>query len=130
MLPRRRNRIRRLCLPILLVAASGTWVRAHAAGEPAWFETFVAAEVAAGSALDVAFLLDTPAGRHGALTASQGRLCFSDGLQMFHPQVIAAHRRFVEFLFTHANPYAGRTWSEEPGLAMVELYNEDDPFYL
>ena len=51
-------------------------------------------------------------------------------LQMFHPDVIAAHKRFTEFLLNHRNPHTGRTWGEEPGIAVVEVVNEGDPFYL
>ncbi|HNT35532.1 MAG TPA: hypothetical protein PKH07_11095, partial [bacterium] len=51
-------------------------------------------------------------------------------LQMFHPDVIAAHERWIEFFLSHRNPYTGRTWGEEPGLAFIEIYNEGDPFYL
>lgn len=51
-------------------------------------------------------------------------------LQMFHPDVIAAHRRWVELFLTHRNPYTGRIWAEEPALAYIEIYNEGDPFYL
>ena len=51
-------------------------------------------------------------------------------LQMIHPSVIAAHERFLEFLLTHTNPHTGRTWGEGPGIAIMEVYNEGDPFYL
>ena len=51
-------------------------------------------------------------------------------LQMIHPAVIAAHEGFTEFLLNHENPYMGKTWGAEPDIAMVEVYNEGDPFYL
>ena len=203
------------------------------------FETYVAPQVERGSALDVSFLLDAPAGRHGHTVAAGEQLVFNDGtparfwgvnlaweaqyprpeqipevvrrlrshginmvrltyldwrpprgpldrltaddvevntdqlakldrlaaalieggiyldvalmmggpvsgvapggdlhgkdvsaLQMIHPAVIAAHRGLVELLLNHTNPHTGRTWGEEPGIAILELYNEGDPFYL
>ena len=50
-------------------------------------------------------------------------------LQMFHPEIVNAHKRFAEALLTHRNPYTTLTWAEDPALAFLEVYNEGDIFY-
>jgi hypothetical protein len=44
-----------------------------------WFPLEPAESIREGSALDVSFLLDTPAGKHGFVKSQSGRLVFEDG---------------------------------------------------
>ncbi len=44
-----------------------------------WIALSPATELPAGSALDMSFLLDAPAGKHGAVQAQGGELVFADG---------------------------------------------------
>ena len=46
-----------------------------------------------------------------------------------HPDMIAAWKRAATALLIHRNPYTGRTWGEEPGVAVVEALNENGPFW-
>ena len=82
----------------------------------------------AGIYLDVVLLMGGPVSdvRPGRVLRGQDVAC----LQMFHPGVIAAHSRFIERFLRHRTPYTGRTWAEEHGVAILEVYNEGDPFYL
>ncbi len=46
-----------------------------------------------------------------------------------HPDMIAAWKRAATALLSHVNPYTGRAWGEEPGVAVVEALNENGPFW-
>jgi len=45
------------------------------------------------------------------------------------PKVVAAWTRAATTFLQHRNPYTGRTWGEEPGVATVEIINENGPFW-
>ncbi len=47
---------------------------------------------------------------------------------IFHPELMAAQKRYARDLLTHKNSYTGRRYVEEPSLAMVEITNEDSLF--
>lgn len=46
-----------------------------------------------------------------------------------HPAMVAAWKRASAALLSHKNPYTGRTWAEEPAVAVVEIINENGPFW-
>jgi len=46
-----------------------------------------------------------------------------------HPKIVEAWKRAVTSLLTHKNPYTGRTWGEEPGVASIEIINENGLFW-
>lgn len=47
------------------------------------------------------------------------------GVNYFSPRLITLQKEFARTMLTHVNPYLGHALNEEPGLAMVELYNEN-----
>lgn len=91
-------------------------------------DRLAAALIEGGIYLTVCLMMGGPVGDVGPGVELQGR--HVSAVQMIHPGVIAAHERFTEFLLTHENPHTARTWGEEPGIAVLEVYNEGDPFYL
>ncbi|OGV55550.1 MAG: hypothetical protein A2X45_01920 [Lentisphaerae bacterium GWF2_50_93] len=46
-----------------------------------------------------------------------------------HPKIVDAWKRSATEFLNHKNPYTGRTWGEEPGLATVEIINENGQFW-
>ncbi|HBC88703.1 MAG TPA: hypothetical protein DCZ94_17305 [Lentisphaeria bacterium] len=46
-----------------------------------------------------------------------------------HPKIVEAWKRAVTEFLKHKNPYTGRTWGEEPGVATVEIINENGQFW-
>jgi hypothetical protein len=50
---------------------------------------------------------------------------FSKGLDYFHPPFIAAFQSYARQLLTHVNPHTGRAYAEEPGVALIEMNNEN-----
>ncbi len=46
-----------------------------------------------------------------------------------HPKIVEAWKRAATEFLSHKNPYTGRTWGEEPGLASVEIINENGMFW-
>ena len=46
-----------------------------------------------------------------------------------HPKIVEAWKRAVSELLKHKNPYTGRTWGEEPGVATIEIINENGLFW-
>ncbi len=46
-----------------------------------------------------------------------------------HPKIVEAWKRSVTELLKHKNPYTGRTWGEEPGVATIEIINENGLFW-
>lgn len=58
------------------------------------------------------------------------RPTYDKGLDLFHPEIVAEHKRIFEQLLTHVNPYTGNPYVNEPALAQIELTNEDGMFYV
>ncbi len=50
---------------------------------------------------------------------------YSKGLDYFHPPFIAAFKSYARQLLTHVNPYTKRAYKDEPGVAIVEMNNEN-----
>jgi hypothetical protein len=50
---------------------------------------------------------------------------FSKSLDHFHPPFIAAFKAFSKALLTHVNPHTGRAYKDEPGVALIEMNNEN-----
>lgn len=46
-----------------------------------------------------------------------------------HPKIVEAWKKAATTLLAHKNPYTGRTWGQEPGVATVEIINENGPFW-
>lgn len=52
------------------------------------------------------------------------------GASIFDERMIELQKSFATALLTHRNPYTGRRYVDEPGLAMQEITNENSLFYL
>ena len=50
---------------------------------------------------------------------------FSKGLDYFHPPFITALKAYTRELLTHVNPYTKRAYKDEPGVAIIEMNNEN-----
>lgn len=46
-----------------------------------------------------------------------------------HPAAVEAWKKAAKTLLDHTNPYTGRRWAEEPAVMMVEIINENGPFW-
>jgi hypothetical protein len=53
---------------------------------------------------------------------------FDKMLDLFHPELIAAQKKYARDLLLHRNPHTGLTYAEDPAVAMVEITNEDSLF--
>ncbi len=53
---------------------------------------------------------------------------FDKMLDIFHPELIAAQKKYARDLLGHRNPHTGLTYAEDPAVAMVEITNEDSLF--
>ncbi|MCD6351632.1 MAG: beta-galactosidase, partial [Armatimonadetes bacterium] len=49
---------------------------------------------------------------------------------IFDPRMIELQKEYATALLTHKNPYTGRRYVDEPGLAVQEITNENSLFYL
>ena len=49
-------------------------------------------------------------------------------MDVFHPDLIAANKRYARDLLTHVNAYTKARYADEPAVAMVEINNEDTIF--
>lgn len=95
--------------------------------DPAYMDKLdrlAAAMIDAGIYIDLSLVFGGPIDGLGLPKVQQKTL------QIFHPDVVAAHDAFTRALLNHKNPYTGRTWGEEKGVAFVEMYNEGDVFYV
>ena len=52
-------------------------------------------------------------------------LGIAKGANLFEDRLIYLHKEFIKQLLTHVNPYTGNAYINEPGLAMVEIVNEN-----
>lgn len=50
---------------------------------------------------------------------------YSKGLDYFHPPFIAAFKSYARALLEHVNPLTGRAYKDEPGVAVIEMNNEN-----
>ncbi|MCC7490872.1 MAG: hypothetical protein IT204_00915 [Fimbriimonadaceae bacterium] len=50
------------------------------------------------------------------------------GIDQWYEPFIASQERFARELLTHRNPYTGRSYAREPGIAIIELNNENSIF--
>ena len=50
---------------------------------------------------------------------------YSKGLDYFHPPFIAAFKDYARQLLEHVNPHTGRAYKDEPGIAIIEMNNEN-----
>ena len=50
---------------------------------------------------------------------------FGKSIDQFYPQYIEMQKEYARKLLTHRNPYTGRTYTEEPAIAFVEINNEN-----
>ncbi len=48
----------------------------------------------------------------------------------FDPHLLELQEEFIEQLFNHRNPYTGKTYGEDPALAMLEINNESSLFFM
>ncbi|MFP4055998.1 MAG: beta-galactosidase [Candidatus Brocadiia bacterium] len=51
------------------------------------------------------------------------------GATIFNDRMIELQKEFATKFLTHRNPYTGRRYVEEPGVAVVEITNENSVFY-
>ena len=47
------------------------------------------------------------------------------GLDNFEPRMIELQKKYAKDLLTHVNPYTGRAYINDPGVAMIEINNEN-----
>ena len=47
------------------------------------------------------------------------------GIDNFEPRMIALQKKYARDLLTHVNPYTGRAYTDDPGVAMIEINNEN-----
>ncbi len=47
------------------------------------------------------------------------------GMGQFVPRMIELQKEYAQKLLTHVNPYTGNAYTDEPGVAMIEISNED-----
>lgn len=47
------------------------------------------------------------------------------GVDNFEPRMIALQKDYARDLLTHVNPYTGRAYTDDPGVAMIEINNEN-----
>lgn len=50
---------------------------------------------------------------------------YSKGLDYFHPPFIEAFKDYARELLEHVNPHTGRAYKDEPGIAIIEMNNEN-----
>ena len=50
---------------------------------------------------------------------------YSKGLDYFHPPFVAAFKDYARQLLEHVNPHTGRACKDEPGVAIIEMNNEN-----
>ncbi len=50
---------------------------------------------------------------------------FYKGVDIFYPGMLAPQESYASLLLSHSNPYTGHTYASDPGVAMVEINNED-----
>ena len=50
---------------------------------------------------------------------------YSKGLDYFHPPFIDAFKDYTRQLLEHVNPHTGRAYKDEPGIAIIEMNNEN-----
>ncbi len=48
---------------------------------------------------------------------------------LFHPRAIELNRELYKKFLTHVNPYTGKAWLDDPGLAMATIQNEQSIFW-
>jgi hypothetical protein len=48
----------------------------------------------------------------------------------FAPELVDLEERFIDAFMGHKNPYTGRTYAQDPGVALLETINEDSLFYI
>jgi hypothetical protein len=47
----------------------------------------------------------------------------------FSPDLLALQKKFTAQFLGHRNPYTGKRYADDPGVAMMEVINEDSEFY-
>lgn len=57
-----------------------------------------------------------------------GNLNYFQGVANFDPRMIELQQDYARRLLAHVNPYTGMTYAEDPGIAFVEIANEDSLF--
>jgi hypothetical protein len=60
--------------------------------------------------------------------AREGRPEYDKGLDNFEPRMIELQKKYARDLLTHVNPYTKTAYTDEPGIAFVEISNEDALF--
>lgn len=50
---------------------------------------------------------------------------YNNGLDHFEPRMIALQKKFHRDFMTHVNPYSGRAYKDDPGIATLEIANEN-----
>ncbi len=55
----------------------------------------------------------------------KGAPSYSKGLDHYHRPFIAQFQAFAKTLLNHVNPHTGRAYKDEPGVAVIEMNNEN-----
>ena len=53
---------------------------------------------------------------------------YDKGLDNFQPQMIEYQKKYAKDLLTHFNPYTKKAYVDDPGVAMIEINNENSVF--
>ena len=55
----------------------------------------------------------------------EGVPTYDKGLDNFQPQMIEYQKKYAKDLLTHVNPYTKKAYVDDPGIAMIEINNEN-----
>jgi hypothetical protein len=69
--------------------------------------------------------LNLHVGRNFPGLPEAGGISFDKALDHFVPQMIESQHEYARDLLTHVNPYTGKSYAEEPAVALIEISNED-----
>jgi len=57
--------------------------------------------------------------------ADYAKIRWAKGLTLYDPRLIELEKEYARRLLTHVNPFTGKAWRDEPGVALVEIVNEN-----
>jgi hypothetical protein len=69
--------------------------------------------------------LNLHVGRNFPGLPEAGGISFDKALDHFVPQMIESQHEYARDLLTHVNPYTGKSYADEPAVALIEISNED-----
>jgi hypothetical protein len=88
------------------------------------FDAWIAALKRRGIYVDINLLVGRTF-KEGDGVQDRANVGWAKALAYFDPRLIELQKEFARELLTHRNPYTGRTYADEPAVAIVELVNEN-----